>query len=160
MKIPIQTLKVSSLGTHNLLGLAKAKGARILMRISEIPLAPLPVTLGIAFNITREEELETNMKRYQSSNKELLEQLRSAIAIYGADEKLEFYNSAFSQLWGLEDQWLNTSPRLGDIMEKLRQTRRLPEQADFKRFKQSWVGMFTGLIGPYEDMMHLPDVET
>jgi dTDP-glucose 4,6-dehydratase len=31
LKIPIQTLKVSSLGTHNLLGLARAKGARILV---------------------------------------------------------------------------------------------------------------------------------
>src|ERR1700731_96281 len=31
LKIPIQTLKVSSLGTHNLLGLAKVKGARILV---------------------------------------------------------------------------------------------------------------------------------
>ena len=31
VKIPIQTLKVGSLGTHNLLGLAKAKDARILI---------------------------------------------------------------------------------------------------------------------------------
>ena len=31
LKIPIHTLKVGSLGTHNLLGLAKAKGARILV---------------------------------------------------------------------------------------------------------------------------------
>ncbi|SDZ80817.1 UDP-glucuronic acid decarboxylase family protein [Bizionia paragorgiae] len=31
LKIPIQTLKVGSLGTHNLLGLAKAKRARILI---------------------------------------------------------------------------------------------------------------------------------
>ena len=31
LKIPIQTLKVSSLGTHNCLGLALAKGARILV---------------------------------------------------------------------------------------------------------------------------------
>ncbi len=31
LKIPIQTLKVGSLGTHNLLGVAKAKGARILV---------------------------------------------------------------------------------------------------------------------------------
>lgn len=31
LKMPIQTLKVGSLGTHNLLGLAKAKGARILI---------------------------------------------------------------------------------------------------------------------------------
>ena len=31
LKIPIQTLKVGSLGTHNLLGLAKAKNARMLI---------------------------------------------------------------------------------------------------------------------------------
>jgi len=31
LKIPIQTLKVGSLGTHNLLGLAKEKGSRILI---------------------------------------------------------------------------------------------------------------------------------
>lgn len=31
LKIPIQTLKVGSLGTHNLLGLAKAKNSRILI---------------------------------------------------------------------------------------------------------------------------------
>ena len=31
LKIPIQTLKVSSLGTHNVLGLAKAKNARVLV---------------------------------------------------------------------------------------------------------------------------------
>lgn len=31
LKIPIQTLKVGSLGTHNLLGLARAKGSRILV---------------------------------------------------------------------------------------------------------------------------------
>ncbi|MGO8055784.1 SDR family NAD-dependent epimerase/dehydratase, partial [Rhizobium leguminosarum] len=31
LKIPIQTLKVGSLGTHNCLGLAKAKNARILV---------------------------------------------------------------------------------------------------------------------------------
>lgn len=31
LQLPIQTLKVSSLGTHNLLGFAKSKGARILV---------------------------------------------------------------------------------------------------------------------------------
>ncbi len=31
LKVPIQTLKVGSLGTHNALGLAKAKGARFLL---------------------------------------------------------------------------------------------------------------------------------
>ena len=31
LRVPIQTLKVGSLGTHNALGLAKAKGARLLL---------------------------------------------------------------------------------------------------------------------------------
>ena len=31
LKIPIQTLKVGAMGTHNCLGLAKAKGARMLV---------------------------------------------------------------------------------------------------------------------------------
>jgi len=136
------------------------EGKRLLMKISEIPLNPLNMTLGIAYNITREEELETALKRYQSSNKELLEQLRSAVAIFSADQNLEFYNAAFAQLWGLEAGWLNKNPSLGEIMEKLRETRRLPEQSDFRRFKQSWLDMFTSLIEPHEDMLFLPDGST
>src|ERR1700727_3048196 len=42
LKIPIQTLKVGSLGTHNLLGLARAKKARMLIAsTSEIYVDPL-----------------------------------------------------------------------------------------------------------------------
>lgn len=133
------------------------KGTRALLRVMEIPLKSLSLTLGMAVNNTREEELEIELKRHQSSNRELLGQLRTAIAIYAADERLEFYNSAFSQLWHLNEQWLNARPRLGDLMEKLRETRRLPEQADFRRFKRSWLDMFTGLIEPHDDMLHLPD---
>ncbi len=132
-------------------------GKRLLMQITETPLPDLRITLGITEDISALDELRNELKRYQFSNKELLEHLRSAIAIYGTDERLEFYNSAYSQLWGLEDGWLNTKPKLGEIMEKLRESRRLPEQADFRRFKKSWLEMFTSLIQPYEDMLYLPD---
>ncbi|MEM7650710.1 MAG: ATP-binding protein [Pseudomonadota bacterium] len=132
-------------------------GKRLLMKIIEMPLTELEMTLGLMQDISRTEELETELKRYQSSNIELLEQLRTAIAIYNADESLEFYNSAFAQLWDLEDGWLNRHPKLGDIMEKLRESRRLPEQADFRKFKQSWLDMFTSLINAHDEMLYLPD---
>ncbi len=133
------------------------EGKRLLMKVIETPLPELKMTLGLCEDISREEELETQLQRYQSSNIELLEQLRTAIAIYGDEQQLEFYNSAFAQLWGLEDGWLNTRPKLGDIMEKLRETRRLPEQADFRKFKKSWLDMFTALITPHDEMLYLPD---
>lgn len=132
-------------------------GTRHLLQISEVMLHGIGITLGLALDITRQEELETEQRRHGAANKELLEHLGSAIAIFNADQKIEFFNTAFTQLWQIEDRWLNTGPRLGDIMEKLRETRRLPEQADFRKFKQSWLQMFTGLIGTHEDMLYLPD---
>ncbi len=132
-------------------------GSRRLLQVQEMPLLTLGMTIGIAEDLTREEELETEQRRHGAANKELLEHLGSAIAIFNADQKIEFFNGAFAQLWQLEERWLNTSPKLGDIMEKLRETRRLPEQADFRKFKQAWINMFTSLIAAHEDMMYLPD---
>lgn len=132
-------------------------GKRLLMRLRELPIPLADMTLGMAQDISKLESIGEELTRYQSSNRELLEQLQSAIGIFDNNEQLEFYNSSFAQLWNLEDGWLNKKPKLGDLMEKLRETRRLPEQADFRRFKQSWLNMFTGLIKPHEDMLYLPD---
>lgn len=135
-------------------------GKRLFMKVSETPLPQIGMTIGMAEDITREEELETEQKRYIAANMDLLEQLGSAIGIYSADHRIEFYNAAFARLWGLEERWLDSHPKLGDIMEKLRETRRLPEQADFRHFKRSWLDMFTNLVDPYEDMLYLPDGST
>lgn len=132
-------------------------GKRLLLRLSEHPMQDLGMTLGFAYDITREEELESEMNRFHRSTNELLEHMRSAIAIFDATQHLVFYNSAFTQLWELESGWLDTKPKLGELMEKLRDNRKLPEQADFRSFKQSWLDMFTNLIKPQEDMLYLPD---
>ncbi len=138
--------------THEVLG-----GERRLIKISEVPLKAKGMSVGLAEDLTEEERILDKVRNNNAANRALLEQLRSAIAIYGADHKLEFYNSSFAQLWGLDEGWLNKKPKLGDIMEKLRETRRLPEQADFRAFKKSWLDMFTDLIEPRDDMLYLPD---
>lgn len=132
-------------------------GKRRWMEITEMPLPGSNRTLGFAKDITREEEIQTELDRHLAANKTLLEQLRSAIAIFSADQSIEFFNTAYAAQWGLEEQWLNTRPKLGDILEKLREGRRLPEQADFRKYKQGWLDMFTRLIDPHEEMMYLPD---
>ena len=138
--------------THEVLG-----GKRLLLRLSEVPVKAKNITVGMAEDLSAHEVVLDRVQNNNSANRALLEQLRSAIAIYNETQELEFYNSSFAQLWGLEDGWLNTKPKLGDVMEKLRESRRLPEQADFRSFKQSWLDMFTGLIDPHDDMLHLPD---
>ena len=132
-------------------------GKRRLMDINIIPNKEHNLVIHTAHDITEQENLRAELKRYVSANAELLEQLSTAIAIFAADHRLEFYNQAFSTLWGLQDQWLNTHPSFGDILEKLRDMRRLPEQANFKDYKKSWLDMFTGLIDHHQTMMYLPD---
>lgn len=133
------------------------EGQRRLFRFAEIPQKNHRGFLGMAQDITREEELQTTINLHMEANHALLEQLHSAIGIFNKDQQLEFYNSAFAALWKLDDQYLNSKPKLGDMMEKLREQRSLPEQADFRGFKKSWLDMFTGLLQPFEDMLYLPD---
>lgn len=128
-------------------------------RVAELTLLPVEgadLVVIHASDVTHEAEQAAEHKRYIAAQGKLLEQLHTAIAIFGADHRLEFHNSAFARLWAMEDVYLNEHPRLGDLMEKLRELRRLPEQADFKTFKKSWLDMFTGLLHPHEDMLYLP----
>lgn len=132
-------------------------GKRRLTDIAMIPHKRENFVVGVAQDITEREELRSELKRYVAANAELMEQLSTAIAIFSASQNLEFYNNAFSLLWGLEEQWLNTRPALADILEKLREMRRLPEQADFRAYKKNWLDMFTTLLSQHQDMLYLPD---
>jgi signal transduction histidine kinase len=116
--------------------------------------------IGFAIDRTREEALRADLARHVSAHAAVLEQLGSAIAVYGADRRLSFYNQAYVRLWGLDEGWLATLPSFGEVLEELRTRRRLPEYADFPQFKKENLALFTELIEPRETLMHLPDGTT
>ncbi|MER2519340.1 MAG: ATP-binding protein [Bdellovibrionales bacterium] len=116
--------------------------------------------LGFAVDVTVEEERELELQHHLAAQKEVLEQLGSAIAIYGRDMRLEFYNRAYQRLWDADETFLASKPTLGEILEDLRTRRRAPEQADFQRYKNERIALFTSLLEPREDLMHLPDGTT
>lgn len=115
------------------------------------------MTAGIAYDITRQEELETHLRRETASHAEVLERLGTAIAVFAADQRLSFHNTAFAKLWKLDPFWLRDGPSYGEILESLRDQRRLPEVADFPAFKEKELDHFHSLIEPLEDVLHLPD---
>lgn len=139
-------------------------GARRLVEITETPFptgtSAGTMVAGFALDLTAQEDLRRELSRHVSAHGEVLEQLGSPIAIYGADTRLLFYNQAYVSLWGLDVKWLETEPTYGEIMEDLRSRRRLPEHADFPRYKREQLAKFTSLIEPAEDLLHLPDGTT
>lgn len=139
-------------------------GQRKLLEITEVPLAPEKDgrfgLVGYAVDVTAEEAKETELERHLGAQHEVLEHLGSAIAIYGPDTRLEFYNRAYQRLWEAEESFLDSKPLISEVIEDLRTRRRAPEQADFQRYKKDRMALFTSLLEPREDLMHLPDGTT
>lgn len=135
-------------------------GARRAMDINEIPLENGGGLAGFGLDRTELEEMRDELGRHVQGHEGILHNLGTAIAIYGPDHRLSFFNNAFMRLWKLEESWLQSEPTLGEVLEALRERRMLPEYADFPMFKQDQLKLFTSLLDPVEEMMHLPDGKT
>lgn len=140
-------------------------GARRLVEITEVPVPEGPsrtvlLTAGYAVDNTREEELAAELARHVEAHGAVLEKLGTAIAIFAADARLGFHNTAFRRLWHLEEEWLDSRPTYGDLLDMLRDRRLLPEVADYRAFREEELRRFTSLIEPLEDLLHLPDETT
>ena len=87
------------------------------------------------------------------------DRLATAFAVFDAQQRLTHFNQAYVSLWKLDPEWLATHPRDGEILDRLRQARRLPERADYREWKQSWLAAY-GSNAQAEDRWHLPDGRT
>lgn len=135
-------------------------GARRLVRINETRLPDGNNIAGYALDLTETEESMAELNRHIAGHEDVLHLLGTAIAIYDADQTLKLYNNAFLRIWDLDDNWLRTGPQMGEVLETLRESRRLPETANFPEFKSERLRQFTSLMEPLEELIYLPDGST
>jgi PAS domain-containing protein len=83
-----------------------------------------------------------------------------AVAIFSADRHLVYYNNAYAQLWALPKAWLDTFPTHAQILDRLREGQRLPEQHDFAVWKTTQLDKFAHGEGCSEELWHLPGRKT
>lgn len=134
-------------------------GARRLYDFVEAPL-PDGGTIGMAVDQTEREEGGIELARHIGAQGTVLETMPVAIAIFGADKRLKYANSAYARLWRVDEDWLATEPEYGEVLESLRERRRLPEFADFRMFKRQRVALFDSIFEPIDELMYLPDGTT
>jgi signal transduction histidine kinase len=142
-------------------------GERRLFEFSEAPLSgDKEETDGgrrigcYALDVTTLETVQSDLAEQIAAHDNVLESLGSGIAIFGQDKRLKFFNNAFLDLWRVGREYLLEEPLLGDVLEILRDRRQLPEYVDFSEFKREMSGLFTTLIEPREELLHLPDERT
>ena len=134
------------------------EGERRLLRVGEALIAP-DLVVGLAQNITPVEDLKRSLSLHRQAQSQLLENLGIAIAVFGADLRLVFFNAAYSTLFQLSEDFLRSAPSYGELLDLLHEKRRLPEHADFPAFKRQRLRDLQRLIAP-EQVSRIPTAES
>ncbi len=111
-------------------------------------------------DVTEVEELREQLKRQGEANDETLNHIADSVAIFSQAKRLIFYNTAFAELWGLEPAWLSERPTHSEVLDRLRQRRRLPETADYGKWKAAELDRYERLDAAPDDLWSLPDGRT
>lgn len=132
-------------------------GAKRALDLHELPLGDTSAVFAI--DVTPLEDTRKELKRLSRAHASTLDKIATAIAIFGPDQRLRFYNSAYADLWSLDTQWLDGHPQDSEVLDQLRSRRLIPEQANYREWKARELQSYTTLE-PRESWWHLPDGRT
>lgn len=136
---------------------AIAAGERRIFDVLDVP--TVFGAAGIAIDRTETETMRAELRRMTEAHRRLLDQLATGVAIFNADRKLTFYNTAFRALFDLDPVMLDQIPTDTSVLDTLRSARKLPEEQDFRQWKQQLYEAYRA-VEPKEHMWHLPDGRT
>ncbi len=135
-------------------------GQRRAITVTETPM-PSGAMAGSAVDVTSVAAAETKLRQHIDAQEDTLNKLATAVAIFGPDQKLSFHNRAYAKLWDLPEDWLNRHPSDGEILDRLRDTQKLPEQREYQSWKRQRLALYDNRRdNPGEDPWHLPGGRT
>jgi len=114
---------------------------------------------GMAIDATEVEAMRAELGRMVEAHRRVLDQLATGVAIFNVNRKLIFYNTAFRLLFELESEFLDHFPTDSAVLDVLRASRKLPEEQDFRQWKQQLYEVYRA-VEPKEHLWHLPDGRT
>ena len=85
---------------------------------------------------------ENNSYGFDSEQASILFQIPTPVAIFSKDQRLDYWNLAFEQLWGIETKWLQKSPNINDILDRLYREEKLPQESDKPHFRSEFMSLF------------------
>jgi signal transduction histidine kinase len=136
---------------------AVAAGKRLMFQLHEAPVEG--GSAGYATDITALEDLRADLRRQMDAHVRVLDRLPTAIAVFDARQHLAYRNRAYETIWALDAGWLDGGPTDGEILDRLRTERRLPEAVAYKEWKANRLKAYTA-VETAEDWWHLPDGRT
>jgi len=128
-------------------------------RVFSMGLAPMGDTsvAGFATDVTDFVRMESRLQLISDAQEDMIERIPFAVATFDSGLKLAGFNNAYAEMWELPKNWLETHPAYGDILDRLRDRRRLPEQRSFPEWKTAQLQSFGSAQHRGEEFWHLPN---
>ncbi len=116
-------------------------------------------TAGIAFDRSETQHVKATLRQTIASHQQTLDQLQTAVAMFDARQKLQFYNASFQALWGLEESFLSAQPTNAQVLDACRASHKLADRPDWRKWRDQQLTVFQALEAR-QDIWHLVDGQT
>ncbi len=124
--------------------------------VSQSP-GPSGETVGFALDADDLVAAEASLRRFVETLTETFAHLPIGLAVFDKNRRLGLFNPALTDLVKIDAVWLAGRPSLRDFLERLRETRQMPEQKDFASFRRKLGELEEGAReGTYEENWQLP----
>ncbi len=130
-------------------------GQRRSIRVSDLPLGADGVA-GYAVDTEEMEELQRQFRRFRDAQRQMLDTLSAGIAQFDEKRNLVFANQPFLRIFSVPQAWVVDTPPFDRVLDRMRDSARLPEVRDFPEWRRERQGWFLARE-PREEPWHLSD---
>ena len=114
---------------------------------------------GAAFDVAPLAIAKDELERQMAAHSRTLDKVSTGVAVFGADRKLVYGNDAFARIWALDDGWIEEKPAASEFFDLLRQRRLLPEQANYRKWRDDRI-LTWDRNRTLDELWHRPDGKT
>ncbi|MCH9765883.1 MAG: PAS-domain containing protein [Alphaproteobacteria bacterium] len=111
---------------------------------------------GLAIDIDSLETAQSELDRYVETYDRTLDRVATAVAVFGPDKRLTFFNQAYANLWKLKEDWLESKPTDSAILDRLRELGLLPEVVHYREWRDKILRVYEA-GNELDDWWHLAD---
>ncbi|MBV8979016.1 MAG: PAS-domain containing protein [Alphaproteobacteria bacterium] len=133
---------------------ALVDGERRAFTIKFVRLADASV-VGVGVDMTEKSKAEGRLRLHIDATMDMLEGIPFGVAVFAMDKRLESWNARYARIWGFQEGWLESRPSCADVLDRLRETRQLPEQQDYAAWKTGQLALFEHGAHQREEFWHL-----